>query len=174
MRTYTLQREQWVASPLRRIFPFFAQPENLALITPPSLRFRLLTPPPVEMEKGRIIDYTIRVMGLPVRWRTLITTYEPPRCFVDEQISGPYSFWHHTHRFEPRDGGTLLYDEVRYVLPMALLGPVRGMVHALYVRPSLEQIFDYREQVFTRLFGGIPETSGQATRALATREENVA
>lgn len=174
MRTYTLQREQWVASPLRRIFPFFAQPENLALITPPSLRFRLLTPPPVEMEKGRIIDYTIRVMGLPVRWRTLITRYEPPRCFVDEQISGPYSFWHHTHRFEPRDGGTLLYDEVRYVLPMALTAPVRGLVHALYVRPSLEQIFDYREQVFTRLFGGISKTSGQASCALAARKENAA
>ena len=75
MRCYTLQREQWVASPLQRIFPFFAQPENLALITPPSLGFRLLTPLPVEMEKGRIIDYTIRVIGLPIRWRTLITTY---------------------------------------------------------------------------------------------------
>ena len=174
MRCYTLQREQWVASPLQRTFPFFAQPENLALITPPSLGFRLLTPPPVEMEKGRIIDYTIRVIGLAIRWRTLITTYDPPRCFVDEQISGPYSFWHHIHRFEPRDGGTLLYDEVRYLLPMALIGPVRDLVHTLYVRPSLERIFDYREQVFTRLFGGIPETSKQASPALLAKEENTA
>lgn len=173
MRCYTLQREQWVASPLQRIFPFFAQPENLALITPPSLGFRLLTPLPVDMEKGRIIDYTIRLMGLPVRWRTLITTYEPPRCFVDEQISGPYSFWHHTHRFEPRDGGTLLYDEVRYVLPMALIVPVRDLAHTLYVRPSLERIFDYRQQVFTRLFGGKPKTSIHASHVLA-REENTA
>lgn len=165
MRVYTLQREQWVAAPLHGIFPFFAQPENLALITPPGLRFRLLTPSPVEMEYGRIIDYTIRVMGLPVRWRTLITRYEPPRCFVDEQISGPYSFWHHTHRFEPRDGGTMLYDEVRYALPMALIGPAGRLAHALYVRPCLERIFDYRERVFTGLFGGIPATRGQAHHA---------
>lgn len=164
MHVYTLQREQWVASPLPRIFPFFAQPENLALITPPSLRFRLLTPGPVAMEQGRIIDYTIRVMGLPVRWRTLITRYDPPRCFVDEQISGPYSFWHHTHRFETRDGGTLLHDEVRYVLPMALMGPARSLVHALYVRPYLEKIFDYREQVFSGRFGGMPAASSQTYR----------
>ena len=173
MRCHTLRREQWVAAPLQHIFPFSAQPENLALITPASLDFRLLTPLPVDMEKGRIIDYTIRLMGLPVRWRTMITSYEPPRCFVDEQICGPYSFWHHTHRFEPRDGGTLLYDEVRYVLPMALIGPVRGLIHTLYVRPSLERIFDYREQVFTRLFGGKPEISKQASCALS-REENLA
>ena len=173
MRCHTLQREQWVASPLQQIFPFFAQPENLALITPASLDFRLLSPQPVAMEKGRIIDYTIRVMGLPVRWRTLITTYDPPRCFVDEQLSGPYSFWHHTHRFEPRDGGTLLYDEVRYVLPMALIGPFRGLVHTLYVRPCLERIFDYREQVFDRLFGANPITSKQGAHPL-TRKENTA
>lgn len=165
MRVYKLQREQWVASPPPRIFPFFAQPENLALITPPSLRFRLLTPGPVAMEKGRIIDYTIRVMGLPVRWRTLITHYEPPSCFVDEQLAGPYSFWHHTHRFEPRDGGTRLYDEVRYALPMALPGPAGTLVHALYVQPYLERIFDYREQVFTGLFGGIPENGKQSPHA---------
>ena len=78
MRVYTLQREQWVARPRERVFPFFAQPENLALITTPSLRFRLLTPGPVTMEKGRVIDYTIRVMGLPTRWRTLITRYDTP------------------------------------------------------------------------------------------------
>ena len=166
MRSYTLNREQWVASPPEQIFPFFAQPENLALITPASLEFRLLSPQPVYMENGRIIDYTIRLMGLPVRWRTLITTYDPPRCFVDEQISGPYSFWHHTHRFEPRDGGTLLYDEVRYVLPMMLVGPFRGLAHALYVRPYLERIFDYRERVFTRLFGSKPGTERHAAHVL--------
>jgi ligand-binding SRPBCC domain-containing protein len=173
MRCYTLRREQWVAAPLQRIFPFFAQPENLALITPPNLGFRLLTPLPVNMEKGRIIDYTIRVMGVPVRWRTLISTYQPPECFVDEQLIGPYSFWHHTHRFEPRDGGTLLHDEVRYALPVALIGPVRDLAHSLYVQPSLERIFDYREQVFARLFGGTQKTGTHAPHVLA-REENTA
>ena len=153
MRVYTLRREQWVAEPLERVFPFFAQPENLAQITPPDLGFRLLTPRPVSMEQGRVIDYTIRLLGLRVRWRTLITRYDPPRCFVDEQLSGPYSFWHHTHRFEHRDGGTWLTDEVHYALPMLLIGPLGELVHALYVRPALVRIFDYREQVFAMLFG---------------------
>lgn len=174
MRIYTLQREQWVARPRERVFPFFAQPENLALITPPSLRFRLLTPGPVTMEMGRVIDYTIRVMGLPTRWRTLITRYDTPRCFVDEQLSGPYSFWHHTHRFEPRDGGTLLLDEVHYALPILLFGPARELLHTLYVRPALEQIFDYRQQVFRDLFDGAPTTGVTAPQPLTTSEENAA
>jgi ligand-binding SRPBCC domain-containing protein len=154
MRVYTLQREQWVGRALERVFPFFARPENLALITPPGLGFRLLTPRPVTMEPGRVVDYTIRVLGLPMRWRTLITCYDPPWCFVDEQITGPYSFWHHTHRFSERDGGTLLRDEVCYALPLWLAGPARDLVHVLHVRPALERIFDYRRQVFSRLFGG--------------------
>jgi ligand-binding SRPBCC domain-containing protein len=173
MHLYTLKREQWVASPLEQTFPFFARPENLARITPASLDFRLLSPQPVHMEQGRVIDYTIRLIGLPVRWRTLITTYEPHRCFVDEQIAGPYSFWHHTHRFAARDGGTLLHDEVRYVLPMPLIGPLRGLVHALYVRPYLERIFDHRAQVFARLFGARPGGAGLAAQVL-TRNENTA
>jgi ligand-binding SRPBCC domain-containing protein len=174
MRIYTLQREQWVARPRERLFPFFAQPENLALITPPSLRFRLLTPGPVTMEKGRVIDYTIRVMGLPTRWRTLITRYDPPRCFVDEQVSGPYSFWHHTHRFEQRDGGTLLFDEVQYALPILLFGPARDLLHTLYVRPALEQIFDYRQQVFQEMFDGVRATGVTAPHTVTTSGENAA
>jgi len=174
MRVYTLQREQWVAEPLERIFPFFSQPENLALITPPSLGFRLLTPRPVNMEKGRIIDYTIRLLGLRVRWRTLITRYDPPRCFVDEQLSGPYSFWHHTHRFEHNNGGTLLNDEVHYALPMVLVGPARDLVHALYVRPVLVRIFDHRQQVFASLFGDAPDSAAQAPAPAIAREESTA
>lgn len=174
MHIYTLQRELWVARPRERVFPFFAQPENLALITPPSLRFRLLTPSPVTMEKGRVIDYTIRVMGLPTRWRTLITHYDPPWCFVDEQLSGPYSFWHHTHRFEPRDGGTLLFDEVHYALPILLFGPARHLFHTLYIRPTLERIFDYRQQVFQGLFNGNPATGVIDPHLLTASEENTA
>jgi ligand-binding SRPBCC domain-containing protein len=174
MRVYTLRREQWVAEPLERIFPFFAQPENLALITPPGLGFRLLTPRPVIMEKGRLIDYTIRLLGLRIRWRTLITRFDPPRCFVDEQLSGPYSFWHHTHRFEQRNGGTCLIDEVNYALPLLLAGPVGEMVHSLYVRPSLVRIFDYRQQVFASLFGEVMESGTQPIPPAATTEENTA
>jgi len=174
MRVYTLQREQWVAEPLERIFPFFSRPENLALITPRSLGFRLLTPRPVNMEKGRIIDYTIRLLGLRVHWRTLITRYDPPRCFVDEQLSGPYAFWHHTHRFEHRNGGTLLNDEVRYALPMVLIGPARDLVHALYVRPALLQIFDYRQQVFASLFGDARDSDARDPAPAIAREQSTA
>lgn len=171
MRTYKLQREQWVAKELERVFPFFARPENLALITPPGLGFRLLTPRPVDMQAGRVIDYTIRVSGWPVRWRTLITRYDPPWCFVDEQIAGPYSFWHHTHTFREQDGGTLIRDEVRYALPLVMAGPVRGLVHALYIRPKLERIFDFRGQVFNRLFDGSQQTVATATSALSPTGE---
>jgi len=164
-RVHFLKREQWVGWPLKSVFPFFSQPENLALITPPSLDFRLLTPRPVSMQAGRVIDYTIRVLGLPVRWRTLISRYDPPWCFVDEQIAGPYSFWHHTHRFSERNGGTLLQDEVRYVLPQMLLWPVGELTHAIYVRPQLEQIFDYRQKVFAGLFGGVETTSAASAPA---------
>ena len=172
MHLYSLRREQWVARSLERLFPFFAQPENLALITPPSLGFRLLTPQPVIMEKGRVIDYTLRILGLPTRWRTLITRYEPPWCFVDEQLCGPYSFWHHTHRFEPRDGGTLLHDEVHYALPLTLIGPARELVHTLYVRPALERISDYRRQVYARLFNGIQPEGAHTFRQAPASEEN--
>jgi ligand-binding SRPBCC domain-containing protein len=174
MHLYSLRREQWVARSLERLFPFFARPENLALITPPSLGFRLLTPQPVVMEKGRVIDYTLRILGLPTRWRTLISRYEPPWCFVDEQLCGPYSFWHHTHRFEPRDGGTLLHDEVHYALPVTLIGPARELVHTLYVRPALERIFDYRRQVYARLFSGIQAEGAHTFRQAPASEENTA
>lgn len=174
MHVYRMQLEQWVAKPPDRVFPFFSRPENLALITPPNLGFRLLTPQPVDMEKGRVIDYTIRVLGLPTRWRTLITRYDPPSCFVDEQLSGPYSFWHHTHRFEQRHGGTLLQDELSYALPLALMGPARELVHTLYVRPALERIFAYRRRMFAGLFGGVVTTGAPASARAPATEENIA
>jgi ligand-binding SRPBCC domain-containing protein len=154
VRIYLLEREQLVGKPPERVFPFFARPENLALITPPSLDFRLLTPSPVGMERGRTVDYTIRILGMPVRWRTLISEYDPPRQFVDEQLSGPYCFWHHTHSFEAQGDGTLIRDRVRYALPLFLIGLGRDLVHRLYVRRELEAIFDYRRDVFASLFGG--------------------
>lgn len=162
MRLFELQREQWVPRPRDRLFRFFAQPENLGLITPPELGFRLLTPSPVNMSQGRLIDYSIRVMGLPVRWRTLISSYVPPERFVDEQLLGPHSFWHHEHRFESKDGGTLLTDRIRYALPLAARGPLEGALHSLYIRPALERIFDYRREVFANLFGAPAST--QTTR----------
>ncbi len=153
MHTYTLNRKQVVSRPLENIFTFFTKAENLALITPPSLAFRVLTPSPVTVERGRIIDYTIRLLGVEVRWRSMITTYEPPLYFVDEQIMGPYSFWHHAHTFERRGTSTVIHDQVRYALPLCLSGIPQDLLHRLYVRPNLQHIFDYRRDVIARMFG---------------------
>ena len=138
---------------LERVFPFFENPQNLALITPPSLRFRLLSPSPVTMQQGRVIDYRIRLGVLPVRWRSLISTYDPPSCFVDEQLEGPYAYWRHTHRFECHAQRTLMMDEVEYALPSGLPALLERLMHASYVRPSLDAIFDYRASFYADFFG---------------------
>lgn len=149
MKTHTLIRKQFVPRPLEEVFSFFQRPENLAVITPPWLGFRILTPMPIEMEQGTIIDYTIKWMGMPVRWTTMITSYRAPHTFVDQQLKGPYSLWHHTHTFIEKDGGTEMTDTVRYVLPFGILGDV---AHAVVVQSQLEKIFDYRRKVIEQVF----------------------
>jgi hypothetical protein len=149
MKVYTLTTYQWLAAPRPAVFAFFERPENLRRITPSALGFRILTPSPIPMGVGRLIDYRIRLLGLPVGWRTLISTYDPPRQFVDEQIRGPYAFWHHRHRFEVGEAGTRVIDEVRYAMPLAGLG---RLVHGLWVRPYLRRVFEFRGQVIARLF----------------------
>jgi len=158
MRTHTLVREQIVHAPLNRVFGFFSNPENLSRLTPPELGFVILTPPPIGMRPGALIDYTIRLMGIRVRWTTLITGFDPGRSFVDEQLKGPYSFWHHTHTFREVPGGTLVRDEVRYALPFGILG---SLAHALFVKGRLEEIFRYRARVIGEIFGeGAADTGG--------------
>jgi uncharacterized protein len=148
LKVYLLVRKQKLQYPREYVFSFFKNPENLASITPDSLGFKILTPSPIEMRVGTLIDYAIRWLGMPVRWRTLITTFQPPACFVDEQIKGPYSFWHHTHIFEESAGGCAMVDEVRYVLPFGIVGEA---IHGLFVRYQLERIFDYRAHVIEKL-----------------------
>lgn len=148
MKTHTLERRQILAAPLGEVFAFFESPENLARITPPWLGFEILTPQPISMRTGTVIDYTVRWLGVPVRWRTLITSYEPGRKFVDEQIMGPYSLWHHTHEFAEESGGTAMTDRVVYGLPYGILGE---LAHNLMVRRQLEEIFDYRAEVIGRI-----------------------
>lgn len=120
---------------------------NLQQITPPWLRFRVLTQPPIVMAEGALIDYRLSLHGLPIRWRTEITAWQPPARFVDRQLSGPYREWHHEHTFEEHDGGTLMRDEVRYRVPGGTI------VDRLLVRPDLERIFDYRQERMLELFG---------------------
>lgn len=138
MRVREFKSEIRLPLPPEMIFPFFADASNLQLLTPPRLNFKILTPSPIAMHEGALIDYQLRVRGIPLRWRTRINVWEPPLRFVDEQIRGPYRQWIHEHAFEPCDGGTLARDVVRYAVPFDFL------VHDWLVRPDIEKIFAYR------------------------------
>jgi ligand-binding SRPBCC domain-containing protein len=147
MRVHTFQDELWLPRPLEEVFPFFAEAGNLEILTPPWLRFEIITPRPIAMHAGALIDYRLRVHGVPIRWRSEITAWEPPRKFVDEQRRGPYRLWRHEHTFEARDGGTLCRDEVKYSAPFDFFS------HRLLVRPDVERIFAYRREKLAELFG---------------------
>lgn len=143
MTTYTLQREMWVPQSLPKVFDFFSRAENLERITPPWMRFRILTSLPIEMKQGATIAYALRVRGIPLRWLTKIERWNPPHEFIDVQAKGPYHFWRHTHRFSAVEGGTSIVDIVDYALP---LGPLGRLVHRIQVARDLGRIFDYRAQ----------------------------
>jgi hypothetical protein len=157
MKVHVLEHTQRVPAAIEEVFAFFDRPENLADITPPGLGFQILTPSPIVMKEGALIDYVVRIGGVPVRWRTMITAYDPPHKFVDEQILGPYSFWHHTHTFRAlSDGGTELGDVVRYAMP---LGPLGDLAHALQVKRQVAGIFEHRGRVVRERFGTREGTS---------------
>ena len=150
MRTRTFTVEQWLPRTPDEVFPFFADAGNLEAITPPWLRFHVITPRPIPMRAGALIDYRLRIRGVPVRWRTRIAEWAPPVRFIDEQLKGPYRLWRHTHTFEPetRNGvaGARCRDVVEYAVPFDRL------VHAWLVRPDIERIFAYRRDTLARLF----------------------
>ena len=149
MKTFEINTKQYINKPLEVVFEFFLKPENLEMITPESLSFNILTPIPIRTEKGSLIDYTIRLFGIPIHWRTLISDYEPPFRFVDQQTKGPYTFWHHTHTFQPVDGGVEIIDKVKYSLPLGWLGT---LAHSIWVRKDLEKIFEHRKTVIQNYF----------------------
>jgi len=138
---YLLEREQHVARPLAEVFDFFARVENLGRITPPWLHFRIRSALPIQIGVGTQIDYTIRLVGVPMRWRTRIVVWEPQRRFVDVQERGPYALWEHSHEFALQGAGVRMTDRVRYALPFGWLGRA---THAIAVRRALAAIFDYR------------------------------
>jgi ligand-binding SRPBCC domain-containing protein len=130
-------------------FRFFSRAENLEQITPPWMRFRILTPATVEMKQGATISYSLRVRRMPLHWLTEIESWNPPFEFIDVQAKGPYKFWRHTHRFSEIDGGTSVVDIVTYALPF---GPLGRLVHRLQIARDLSRIFDYRAQRVQALF----------------------
>jgi ligand-binding SRPBCC domain-containing protein len=151
MRIQVFERQQRIERSLDQVFPFYADAANLERITPPWLGFAVTTPKPIEMGYGALIDYRLRLHGVPVRWRTRIEEWRPPHRFVDAQLSGPYSLWHHTHTFEAvGEDATILGDRVRYAIPF---GPAREIARALFVARDLERIFDYRRDAVTELLG---------------------
>lgn len=142
-KTYRLVREQVIGRPLDEVFAFFADARNLETLTPPWLRFQILTPGKIEMRAGTIIQYALRVHAFPVHWTTAISAWNPPFEFVDVQLRGPYVLWHHRHTFEARGGETRMVDEVNYALPF---GPLGRALHRVFVRRDLENIFDFRAE----------------------------
>jgi ligand-binding SRPBCC domain-containing protein len=146
---YTSERTQKLPVHAAPLFPFFQMPEHLAQITPPSMGFHILTPSPIQMRTGALSDYTVRVFGIGVRWTTMITVYDPPYKFVDEQSKGPYWFWHYAHAFVGQGGGTLMVDTVRYALPFGAFG---RLAHAIFARPRIERNSEYGAQVVARVF----------------------
>jgi ligand-binding SRPBCC domain-containing protein len=149
VNVHVLEREQLVPAPPDATFSFYADARNLEAITPPWLRFRVVSAEPADMRPGATIDHRLRLHGVPIRWRSRIEAWEPGRRFVDVQVSGPYRFWHHTHVFEPAGDGTRIRDRVRYALP---LGPLGASAHRLFVRRDLERIFDYRREAIRAHF----------------------
>ena len=150
MKLYTLKREQKISKNIDDVFEFFSKPENLSIITPSKMKFKILTPSPIEMKEGALIDYTVSIFRFPIRWRTLITDYKPTNMFVDQQLKGPYSMWHHTHLFERlNDEETLIKDIVIYAVPFGIIGK---LVHSLYIKSDLNAIFDFRSRKIREIF----------------------
>jgi ligand-binding SRPBCC domain-containing protein len=149
-RVRELSRAQLIERPLSQVFDFFSDAQNLEALTPPFLRFRIVTPTPIAMHAGARIDYALSLFALPVRWRSVITDWEPNRRFVDLQESGPYALWRHVHEFEERGAATFMRDTVTYALPF---GPLGDVAHAVLVRRMLGRIFDFRRAAVERLLG---------------------
>lgn len=154
-RVWQVEAVQELDHPVEAVFPFFADAHNLEELTPSMLGFEVLTPAPIAMGSGCLIDYRLRVRGIPIRWRTEILDWDPPRGFVDTQLRGPYRLWHHTHRFEPIDEGrrTRCTDIVRYRPRGWVLAP---LVNRLFVQRDVEQIFRYRFEQLERIFPSSP------------------
>ena len=160
MSERVLERGQFFPESVERVFAPFADAGNLQAITPPWLHFRIISELPIEMKAGAIIEYRLRFHGVPVRWRTVIESWDPPHRFTDVQQRGPFALWHHTHTFEPVEGGTLARDRVRYRVGF---GPFDDGAHALFIGRDLARIFDFRRTAVLDLVTVSPDGDSQAS-----------
>jgi ligand-binding SRPBCC domain-containing protein len=156
MKVHVLERSQVVARPRSDVFAFFADARNLEAITPAFLHFEILPPIPQVIRPGTLIDYRLSLFGVPFRWRTRIEAVEPEARFVDVQVRGPYRLWHHSHSFEDVPGGTRVGDRVRYALPLGLLGEA---AHPIFVKRTLDRIFDHRRDRIAEILGASPRAA---------------
>ena len=148
IKTHKLKTEIWLPQKRTTVFSFFADPRNLEDLTPEWLHFEILTPMPLQMKSGVLIDYRLRLYGIPLHWQSEISVWEPPHRFVDRQIQGPYRVWIHEHMFTEHRGGTLVGDTVEYAAPGGIL------VHRLFIARDLRRIFAYRQARLRHRFGG--------------------
>ena len=160
-KTYHLERVQLIRRPREEVFAFFADAGNLEAITPDFLQFKILTPRPIEMRAGTLIDYRLKLAGVPFYWQTRIETFDPPYSFSDLQVKGPYRRWHHWHEFYDVPQGTIAVDRVEYELPV---GPLGRLARLLFVERNLEQIFEHRRQRLREL---LPDIVPEPTAANA-------
>src|SRR5215510_6693354 len=161
MKIYFLERLQIIPRSRAETFAFFSDAFNLERITPPFLRFRILTPSPIKMETGTLIEYRLALFGVPIRWRTLIESWIPEESFVDRQIMGPYAYWRHMHLFEVRGPRqTLVRDRVEYGIPYAIPGRI---AHALFIKRWLNEIFDYRAAMIEHMLRAEDQVGGTRT-----------
>lgn len=156
MSRRTLERVQLIPRRRSEVFAFFSDATNLERITPPFLRFHVVTPTPIDIHEGALLDYRLRLFGIPFAWRTRIDVFEPDRRFIDTQLRGPYRFWRHLHEFTAVDGGTRMLDRVEYEVP---LGPLGDLARALFVTRTVERIFDFRAHAIDGLLGARQATA---------------
>ena len=153
METYFFNAEQFLPITLNKAWEFFSDAENLAVITPPSLAFKVLTPvKDKEIYEGMLIDYKVSpFFKLPMHWQTEIAKVDKPFSFTDRQLKGPYKLWEHTHHFFEKENGILMKDKVKYQLPYGVIGE---LAHSILVRDKIENIFAYGKQVLNQIFNG--------------------
>ncbi len=149
MAIHRIERSQIIERPREEVFAFFSDAFNLERITPAFLNFRILTTATIEMAAGTLIDYSLSLHGIPMKWRTRIEEFTPNERFIDVKLKGPYRLWHHTHTFEDHPDGTLMRDIIDYEMPF---GPLGTLARALVVRRQLEEIFDYRVEMIDSFF----------------------